>query len=255
MSLKKDTLIAIFKSCQHNGDYQFDNNTVKRICAQTGFANPFDVTKVDRLDVLPDVIRNKGYCVVHLGKGRHCFMPAADIWYHKFEAIKPRETKEWDYKPSVLNHTDSSESNIISLVYNQKIIQKFLYGDITKNPKIYMSRRTKITTSYRAGTQRIDAEKLQVELDATFEHNGRVTVIEAKNGFHDNFAVYQIFLPFLDYQSKNIPGVKKVECCYLLQDKPRNIIRLYLYSFTDPEDIGSIQLIKKSEYLLKSGEP
>ena len=254
MGKKKQVLLALFKSCKKSGDYKFHNKQVGEIGTSMGFRNTFDVTKVDSTKLLPDEIKDEGYCVVHLGDGWHCFMPVLDVWFHEFEEIEAEETIQWDYKPSLLNHTDASESNIISLVYNQLIIQDFLYGDKTEKPKIYMSRRTKITETYRAGTERIEATKLQVEMDATFEHRGVVTVLEGKNGFPRNFSIYQLFHPFLDYQK--VQGVERVECCYLLKkdDRQGPVVRLYLYSFADVGDIGSIQLIKKAQYDLKERE-
>ena len=115
-----------------------------------------------------------------------------------------------------------------------------------------MSRRTKINASYSAGSEKIEAKKLQVELDATFEHDEEVVILEAKNGSPVDFAVYQLFHPFLDYHYKNIPGVKKIECCYLLQDKKKQTVSLYLYTFSDVGDIASIRLIKKARYDLKA---
>ena len=250
---KKQTQELLFEQCKASGDYEFDNDRVKQVCAQTGFKNPFDVTKVDHSSKLPDTIRQAGYCIAHLGQGRHRFIRALNEWYHDFEAIEPNERKTWQYRPSVLNNTDDSESNIISLVFNQRVIQDFLYGDITANPKIYMSRRTKISLSYRIGGVRAHVTKLQMEMDATFESGGKVVVVEGKNGFPDDFAVYQLFHPFLDYTAKRIPGVRAIECCYLLKkivaDRP--LIRLYLYTFSDADDIASIVLLKKAEYTLQ----
>lgn len=251
---KKQVLLALFRSCKDRGNYKFHNDKVKEIGTPLGFKNPFDATKVDSTKALPDEIKDEGYCVVHLGEGWHCFMPVLDVWFHAFEEMKPDEIIPWDYKPSLLNHTDASESNIISLVYNQLIIQDFLYGDKTEKPKIYMSRRTKITETYRAGVERIEAVKLQVEMDATFEHRGIITALEGKNGFPNDFSVYQLFHPFLDYQK--VQGAKRVECCYLLKkdDQQGYVVRLYLYSFSDPSDIGSIQLVKKAQYDLRERE-
>ena len=255
MGKKVKTLELLFEQCKQTGDYEFDNDQVKRVCGETGFKNPFDVTKIDHSDKLPDSIRQAGYCVVHLGQGRHCFLKATDIWYHRFEAIDDNERHIWKYQPSVLNASDSSESNIISLAYNQKIIQDFLYNDITANPKIYMSRRTKISTSYSVGGMRqVEASELQVEMDATFERNGEVTVVEGKNSFPEDFAVYQLFHPFLDYQEKAIRGIKAVKCCYLIREQGvggGHTIRLYLYTFEDVRDIASISLTKKAEYVLE----
>lgn len=254
MSKKEQVLLALFKFCKDSGDYKFHNDRVSEVGTPLGFKNPFDATKVDSTKLLPDEIKDEGYCVVHLGDGWHAFMPVLDVWFHTFEEIEPDETIRWDYKPSLLNHTDTSESNIISLVYNQLIIQDFLYGDKTEKPKIYMSRRTKITETYRAGADRIEATKLQVEVDATFEHRGAITVLEGKNGFPKDFSVYQLFHPFLDYQK--VQGAERVECCYLLKkdDQQGSVVRLYLYSFTDADDIGSIQLVKKAQYELRERE-
>lgn len=256
MGKKKQVLLELFQSCKSSGSYKFDNDKVKEVCQQVGFGNPFDVTKLDNTSSLPDEIKDEGYCVVHLGKGRHCFMPVLDVWFHTFEEIEENEIYAWDYKPSLLNHTDTSESNIISLVYNQLIIQDFLYGDKTEKPKIYMPRRTKITATYRTGTgHSVEAAKLQMEMDATFEHRGVITVLEGKNGFPDNFAVYQLFHPFLDYQK--VSGAQQVQCCYLLKEKDGEqgyVVRLYLYTFSQDDDIGSIELIKKRQYDLKERE-
>lgn len=254
MGRKKQVLLELFKSCKDSGDYKFHNAQVKEIGAQLEFQNPFDATKVDNTKLLPDEIKSEGYCVVHLGKGWHCFMPVLDAWFHTFEEMEPDEIVRWDYKPSLLNHTDASESNIISLAYNQLIIQDFLYGDKTERPKIYMSRRTKITETYRAGTERVEATELQVEMDATFEHRGIITVLEGKNGFPRDFSVYQLFHPFLDY--KKVQDAKRVECCYLLKkdDRKGSVIRLYLYNFSDAGDIGSIQLVRKAQYDLRGRE-
>lgn len=115
MSKKQKVLIALFEFCKANRDFQFDNEKVKEVCKTIGFGNPFDVTKVDNSRLLPKEIKDEGYCVVHLGEGRHCFMPIMDDWYHKFEGFDNSEKKDWKYKPSILNHTDKSESNVISL--------------------------------------------------------------------------------------------------------------------------------------------
>ncbi len=250
ISKKKGVIVRLFDHCKRVNNLEFDTHLVKEISGEIGFKNTYDATKIDQSVKLPEEVKNAGYCIAGLGKGHYKFIKGLDIWYHRFEPIMENEIVPWPYKPSLLNHTDDSESNTISLVYNQRIIQHFLYEDITESPKIYMSRRTKFTASYCVGDETINAEKLQVELDATFEHNGEVTILEAKNGSPDDFSVYQLFHPFLVYHNKNIEGIKKIECCYLLRDKNKNIVSLYLYTFSDIRDMQSIRLIKKSLYNL-----
>lgn len=258
MGKKADTLLLLFDQCSKSGIYEFDNKQVKSACKATGFGNPFDVTKIDHTTKLPDKIRQAGYCIVHLGEGRHCFVKGIESWYHRFEEISDGERKVWEYRPSILNATDDSESNIISLVYNQRIIHHFLYSDITANPRIYMSRRTKISPRYSVGkTYQLHATKLQMEMDATLENCGVVTIIEGKNNFPDDFAVYQLFHPYLDYRRKELPSVQRIQCCYLAKKMSENgdqVVRLHLYTFDDEKDIASISLIKKAEYTLERRE-
>ena len=63
MSKKKETLLALYRSCKESGQYVFDNNKVREICNQTGFSNPFDVTKIDSSELLPDQVIDNGYYV------------------------------------------------------------------------------------------------------------------------------------------------------------------------------------------------
>lgn len=253
-SKKKVVLSALFDACQKRGDFVFDNTLVKQISATHGFGNPFDVTKTDNLSVLPDEIVKQGYCVVHLGKGKHKFIKAVKHCFHDFEEINS-ETP-WKYRKSALNETDTSESNILSIGFNQRIIHDFLYDDIVANPKMYNSRRTSGTFSYRIGGEKIETQKLQLEIDLTTEYHGVVTVFEGKNGFPGNFAVYQLFHPFRYFYDLNKSGeisIQEINCCYLLRERSRgenSVIRLYLYTFDDSNDMASIRLKKSEQYRL-----
>ena len=149
----------MFRHCRSKGNFEFNKDLIKEEAKNIGFGNPYDVTKIDQSNILPDEIRDAGYCIVLLGHGRYKFIKELDIWYHRFEPIEENEVEPWPYKPSLLNHTDESESNIISVVYNQRIIQHFLYGDISESPMIYMSRRTKVTVSYQVGAEKSTRRK------------------------------------------------------------------------------------------------
>lgn len=253
-SKKKEVLTDIFEYCRKSDECIFDNNLVKKICKKHDFRNPFDVTKVNSVSILPESIKSAGYCIVHLGQGRHQFVKAIDDCFHTFERIESVEIP-WKYRPSVLNETDTSESSILSIGFNHRIIHDFLYDDIVANPKMYGSRRTKINASYQLGGETIQTEKLQLEIDLITEYNGMVTVFEGKNGLPENFAVYQLFHPFLYFnqlrEKKNL-SIKNINCCYLLRSlyNDESVIRLYLYTFQDSNQIASIRLEKYAQYRL-----
>lgn len=260
MGKKQEVLEELFLICQQRNDLIFDNNLVKEVCEDFGFRNPFDATKVDRSNLYPDVMQiGAGWFVIHLGEGRHQFLPNQALAYHKFEAMRADEVVSWRYQQSLLNEYDTSESNIISVGLNQRILHDFLYDDIVANPKWYGARRTKFTGQYTIASKSIHVRKLQMEIDAVLELNNVVTIVEGKNGFPEDFAVYQLFHPHLyfeDIRNRGKLRIEGIQCCYLqrLREPSGSTLRLYLYRFQNRE-LSSIELIRKREYVLEVKKP
>ena len=267
MNKKQQVITNLYALCKKRGDMIFDNDEVRRVATPIGFKNPFDATKWDSSDSLPDALRADDVFPVHLGEGRHRFVTGIDIGYHRFEDIPEDRRVQWRYRRSMLNTVNTSESNILSVGYNQRIIHDFLYDDVVASPKSYnpnFSRiRTKFSLDYCIGSVNIKAPRLQVEIDFTLEYMGIVTVFEAKNGFPADFNVFHLFNPLRYYlhliDTENLRpaenlfadkclSIPLVQCCYLLQNNER--LRLYLYIFDDPQDPGSIHLKRSAEYTL-----
>ena len=278
---KGDVLNLLYRWCRYRGNLVFDNDEVRRVCDKIGFGNQFDVTKLDNSADLPSALAAEDVFVVHLGTperrrgerrqppARHQFVHGIFHGYHEFEPIPEERRYQWLYRRSILNNINTSESNILSVGYNQRIIHDFLYDDITASPKVYGSNRTRIPLDYRIGQDRVSVYRVQIEIDLTLEYLRQITVFEAKNGFPRDFNVFQLFNPFRYYlpltqtESESlVPPEERpdflstaraesdisINCCYLLRQDNR--LRLYLYSFDDPQNPGSIRLERNAEYTL-----
>ncbi|HPS33404.1 MAG TPA: hypothetical protein PKW57_07870 [Anaerolineaceae bacterium] len=255
MGTKQELIIRLFEICQERDNYYFDNKLVKKVANEVGFGNPFDATKIDNSSLLPAALLSADVYVVHLGKGIHQFVHGINLGYHKFEPINENETYEWKYRQSLLNEFDTSESNILSVASNQRIIHDFLYDDIVASPKVYNARRTKASFEYQIGNTKIQTSNLQMEIDLTLEYQGVVTTVEGKNNFPNDFAVYQLFHPYKYYsklKQENSIEINSISCCYVLRKKLQDlsILRLFNYTFDDIDRIDSIRLLKKSQYSL-----
>ncbi|HNL07655.1 MAG TPA: hypothetical protein PKH93_08775, partial [Chitinophagales bacterium] len=147
----------MYKICEDRNDFTFHNDLVKDVCRKVGFGNPFDVTKLDNKRLLPTILINNDIAIIHLGSGEHRFIKGINKVFHEFEAIQ--ENIDWGYKKSLLNQFNSSESNILSVANNQRILHHFLFGqdrelediDITQRPKTYFPHRTKTSFKYHFG--------------------------------------------------------------------------------------------------------
>jgi hypothetical protein len=255
VGIKQKVIAEIFKLCEKGKGFVFDNMLVKKVCKKHGFGNPFDVTKLDDTSRFPQILLDKDYFILHLGEGRHEFVKGIKKGFHVFEKIEKKKIFDWKYRKSLLNEFDTSESNILSVASNQRIIHDFLYEDIVAGPKVYNARRTKVSISYRVGKEKIIAKNLQMEIDLTMELYRIITIFEGKNGFPEDFAVYQLFHPFKYYsllKKKNKLDMKMITCCYILRkrDKGTSILRLYNYTFEDENDMSSIKLLKNAQYNL-----
>lgn len=254
----------MFTICQQRKEYVFDNNLVKDVCRTIGFGNPFDATKVDSINVLPEIMRDNDYALIHIGEGQHQFVKGIDKVYHTFEPVNT--SMDWNYRKSLLNEYNTSESNILSVANNQRILHHFLFGkdkefedvDITNRPKTYFPHRTKADFSYCFGSDiHITANQLQIEIDLTIEYQGIIGVFEAKNGSPKTFSVHQIYHPFLYYHNaRQKPelqeSIREVVCVYVVRQKRKHVskLRLWSYTFTNPLDATSIQLKKSACYNL-----
>lgn len=224
--VKKRTLVLVFTDCLQRGDFRFDNALVKRLTG-SDFANQFDATKIDRSEGLPVELREKDVFIVHLGSGMHQFVRGIRFGYHALEDVPEERKQHWPYKRGILDGTDISEAAVLSLAFNQQILQEFLYDDRTRQVYINVPRRTrgKDTNSftYRIGDQEISVVGLQIEMDFIIEkREGEIALIEAKSCGKElpkDFAVGQTYLPYrrlLKILADRVGGIK-IRNLFLLQ--------------------------------------
>lgn len=246
-------LLDLYKHCEKQGNFIFHNDLVKEFAKIHKFGNPFDATKLDCSDKLPQLFKDQNICLLHLGGGNHKFIKGINKLYHIFEPIQ--ESIKWNYKKSLLNEYNDSESNILSVANNQRILHDFLFGedlefenlDINKRPKTYFPHRTKTTLEYTFENEKISAQNQQIEIDLTLEFEGIIGIFEAKNGTPSDFNIYQIYHPFLYYHNSNLL-IKNIICCYLVRNE--NSLKLWAYTFDNPLQLDSIKFIKSKEYIL-----
>jgi len=232
-------------------------------------SNQFDVTKIDTSAKLPRELKEKDLFIVHLGGGKHRFVPGIKNGYHKFESVPEGKIHSWEYVPSVLDGTDKSEAGVLSLAFNQQIMQHFLFGDRTASLRIHLPRRTrdKALNSFKynvAGTP-VEVNNLQIETDFIVERNGDLAVGEAKyspkvNFFPEDFAVAQVYLPYrrLLKLREEKKWKASARCMFVVQYRPtigQEAIRIYEYGFADSSDMATIKMIKNAEYRLKVTKP
>ena len=256
---KTQVLLLLLAWCKANNTLVFHNDKVKEFAREVGFSNPFDVTKLDNLSLLPQQLRDLDLAVIHLGRGNHAFVADTHHIYHPFEPIENRQN--WPYQKSLLNNYNTSESNVLSVANNQRILHHFAFGqdkefddvDVTRRPKTYFPHRTKKHFTYDVSGHIVD-DLLQIEVDLTIEFQGRVAVFEGKNGKPTTFNVFQLYHPFLYYHLANqndqplTGSISEIICIYVIRQA--DDIALWAYTFDRPLDPTSIRFLRSTAYRL-----
>ncbi len=228
----------------------FGNDMVKEVSLKYGFKNPFDATKFNSYESLPDSLKREGFFIVHIGHGNHAFVKG--VGFHAFEPIQ--SIKPWHLSSSVVSKLGDSEADTVSTIYNEKIIHDFLFSRVDVNLKIHISRRSKTSFDFWIGKNQLRSDGLQIEMDALFESEDTIATVEVKNIKHANFEIRQPYSTFryLDrfLRDREIPSNYRLRHLFVIVNKGarEEFYRIYEYTFTDWKHMDSIVLVKNAQY-------
>lgn len=93
----------------------------------------------------------------------------------------------------------------------------------------------------------IRVENAQIEIDGGFENSESVILLEAKNVFHADFNIRQLYFPYRTWSNKVNKPIRLIFMVYFNQ-----IYRLLEYEFTDINSYSSIRFVKEKLYSLEN---
>ena len=73
ISKKNRIITKLYNKCESCNNFVFTNSDVKQACDEVKFGNPFDVTKIDNIAKLPNILTKNDAFIIHLGQGKHKF--------------------------------------------------------------------------------------------------------------------------------------------------------------------------------------
>ena len=107
--------------------------------------------------------------------------------------------------------------------------------------------------SFNVGTNTLDTESVQTEVDAGYEGKDSIVLIEAKNFSATNVIIRQLYYPFRQWSEST---TKKV--CPVFFEKRvinnENIFYIWQFEFTNAKDYNSIQLVKSGRYRITTSD-
>lgn len=216
-------------SCQ---DFKKTNEKEVRIlCKQDSREDRPDIFIKNGLFLLPT--KNGSYAIIK-GEG-YVDIPNID-----------EEVTVYDSKLSFVLETSKvgdSEMQHLDFAYASSLIRTFMSDDSL----VLTIRGRKYTPNFDfyIGNQEISVCSVQTEVDAGYEGEDKIVLIEAKNSKTRNTIIRQLYYPFRQWQ---LISNKKVYTLFFEKSKTDNVYSIWKFEFTNTNDYNSIQLVESKKF-------
>ena len=176
-------------------------------------------------------VRNKRFTIVK-GEG-YVDIPPIKSPLLEYRSDFPFELETSQVGDSEMQHLDRA--------YALSLVRHFVGDDSL----VLTIRGRKYTPafSFMAGEFQIHAEGVQTEVDAGYEGENQVVLVEAKRGNATNTIIRQLYYPFRQWQHYTQKPVST-----LFFQRRRGEYHLWHFGFDDPSNYNSIQLINSARY-------
>lgn len=215
------------------------------------------MTKFDNQKTLPKLFKDNHLAILPISSNTY-ILANFKLYENIPEITTPIEFKEFPpYIESIDYNKINSEAIALNCAYISKIIQDFLDED-EENEGILPTVDGKMSSgkfdfcvenNLKNDTYSISVDRSGIEIDAGYESEHSLVLIEAKNVLANDFLIRQLYYPFRLWKDKVSKKVRPIFMQYL-----NGVFSLYEYEFKDPNNYNSLELIKSKKYSIVSQE-
>jgi len=210
------------------------------------------MAKFDTRNDLPPIFRDNGLFLLPVSNGEYVIVKGEG--YHNIEEIHgdpevfqcdlPFELKSAEYGTSEMQHID--------FAFNSGLISHFT--GVKKLFPTIRGRKFSPRFSFNAnGVEIPEVSSVQVEVDAGYEGQGDIILVEAKVGNPGSFNIRQLYYPFRFWGE--IGSGKRVRSIFFIYSKEENLYYLYEYRFKNKFNYNSIEPVSLKKYCIQNASP
>ena len=137
-----------------------------------------------------------------------------------------------------------SESSALNCAFASGIMQNVIGEECVLTVNGRMSSKS-FSFKIKGYKKKIRVKDSQCEIDAGFESENKLALIEAKNTYCEDFLIRQIYYPFRLWKEKISKDVVPIFMTYS-NDK----FSFFIYKFEDPNDYNSLCLVEQKDYVI-----
>lgn len=237
-----------------NGFFEITADEIKK------YKEPRLMTKFDNSSALPSSFyynkskRKEGKYLSILPTARGRYIIGAFDAYHGLDKLSDKVKRvQFPSQYETLNIDNiNSEATALNVAYVSGILNDFI-GDDNLMPTV----NGRMASGHFSFDMALDTKKIitgqeslaikiqnsQIEIDAGYEGDNTLSLIEAKNVISDDFLVRQVYFPYRTWSNKVGKPINNIFMTY-----SNEMYNLYQYQFEDINSPSSIKLVKSQIY-------
>ncbi|VXD11998.1 type II restriction enzyme [Planktothrix paucivesiculata] len=211
------------------------------------------MAKFDHSVNLPQIFKDHNLSILPISRSKYiigCFDAYLNVEYST--DIEPIDIEFPSYIESIDSTNLYSEASAISCAFNTGIIDDLLGEKTFFTLSGRMSSGCfdfKIKNYLNNQSYAISVINSQCEIDAGFESDNYLILIEAKKYQVDNFIIRQLYYPYRLWSEKITKKVVPVLMTY-----SNDIFSFFIYEFQNESDYNSLRLIEQKNYIIAPEE-
>ncbi|WMY92094.1 type II restriction enzyme [Snodgrassella communis] len=241
----------ILERIEEEGFFKIDAKEIKKI------KEPRLMAKFDHLVNLPEIFSENHLAILPITRGSYIIGNFQA--YQSLEQVKADTPITRMYLPDYIQSLDlsniTSEAMALNCAYASGIITDFLQENEIK-PTVsgragsgafdFFINLDKQVKNVCYSTQRIYVDKSQIEIDAGYEGNHSLALIEAKLDISEDFLIRQLYYPYRVWKKRIKKPVRSIFFIY-----SNGIYNFYEYDFKSLKNYNSLILIRHRRYTVE----
>lgn len=205
------------------------------------------MAKIDRRDELPAVLAEIPSFLLPVANGEYVVVHGDG--YHDLERVVDQPAPHISRLPFTLTSATAgaSETQHIDFAFNSGLVERF--AGIGSLFLAIRGRKRAPSFDFRVGGVPLKASSVQVEIDAGFEAEHHIVVLEGKIGAPSSFHIRQLYYPYRFWQT--IVPEKEIIPVFFTYQPDQNLSTFWHYRFRDPEDYLSIELVRAKSFVIQ----
>lgn len=237
MTKKQEDWQAILNHCDleivDGVSPEFDSQDIKEA---TGGREPRLVCSMDSRESVPPVLENRNLFVLPVRNGVYRLVEGKG--YEELPLVEGA-SRTWNHDIGfnlVTRCGGSGEDPHLLHTYNTGLLSSFL--GIEELYQTTTGRRYSTEFEFCVGSsRRISVDGVQFQVDALFEGESDIVIVEAKAGKRNDFIIRQLFYPYCHYATMHDKTVRTV---FYVYDEDTSVHRLWEFTFDDPQNLSSL---------------